>query len=55
VVVASGFGMFNRSFHWVLQMNLIILDRGEEGEIGALLGQLKESLIIAQHHGFSIF
>ena len=26
VVVASGFGMFNRSFHWVLQMNLIWIE-----------------------------
>ena len=30
VVVASGFGMFNRSFHWVLQMNLIWIEGKEE-------------------------
>ena len=35
VVVASGFGMFNRSFHWVPQMNLFwnILDRGKKDKL----------------------
>lgn len=53
VVVASGFGMFNRSFHWVPQMNLIWI---EGRRTNWSLARTKQKVIdISQHHGFSTF